>query len=285
MNTADKISASSAVKMWRAITVSVFISGSVGFLFPQDIQASMYMPLFYSIAESELIVKARTVAQLENYWAFEVIEEWKGKYDQDKFARTTPEGYFIARDRYAGVVVNIGQEIVFFFSTQDQPEYFFEGEPTDGKISVPLRAFPITQGRLHLPAGQWKTKEYSVEKLKEIITSLAAHAGGAKLHACRDRVTSVKAAKTRGQLEQHAKHDGGIAPILKGERYVVCPCGNDNVWKVTVWFRPDAISDEDYDDPNRFNAWMDNNREGMSLRQDDVVIRVSHPYCELSYGD
>lgn len=112
-----------------------------------------------------LVVKARQVGNFsdkeDSKLTFEVVETWKGRFDQRDFTGLSPEGYIQAAQGEHGVRVTAGQEIVFFFTRHNQPE---------GKLRTHSTAFPIRTGRVvyAITGEPGIRQEMSVEEFKRV---------------------------------------------------------------------------------------------------------------------
>ena len=107
------------------------------------------------------------------------------------------------------------------------------------------------------------------------------------LSNCAEKSKFIKKGMTRKELAKLFSQDGGFMGIYKNERYVLrdCACQADKVMKVNVSFKPSEVSDEIYNDPNRFQKWaLQGSGKDRQVSQ-DVVISVSEPYCDYSAFD
>lgn len=110
------------------------------FLTHEPCLGEFWPPLEGYVEQCVLIVKAKTEVVEYGMLTFRVLETWKGKYSPGDFVRTTPDGRFFAGQYEHGVDVTDGQEIVFFFTRQNQL--------IEGKLSHHSTAFPIRDGKI-----------------------------------------------------------------------------------------------------------------------------------------
>jgi len=122
-------------------TIYFFAFHLLYFSTPLGLQAESWPTLEKYVSDCVLIVKARQVGPFRGRvsLSFEVTETWKGQFDPREFIDSTPEGYILARQGEHGVRFMEGQEIVFFFTRDNQPH---------SKLSRPCTAFPIVDGTL-----------------------------------------------------------------------------------------------------------------------------------------
>lgn len=112
-----------------------------------------------------LIVKAKTEVASDDKLTFRVLETWKGSYDPRDFVRTTEDGRFFASQHEHGVDVTDGQEVVFFFTRENQP--------VPGKLSSHSTAFPVRNGRITYAATSDGLREiFAVDEFKRQIWDL-----------------------------------------------------------------------------------------------------------------
>jgi hypothetical protein len=92
----------------------------------------------------------------------------------------------------------------------------------------------------------------------------------------------VYISKTRRELEKIYYGDGAMFSPFEGQRYILRdqPTGGPKgqVLKVTVLFRPADVSDDVFQDPNKFRKWM-REQKGYGS-EDDIIVDVSAPYWE-----
>ena len=99
----------------------------------------------------------------------------------------------------------------------------------------------------------------------------------------------IRIGMTRRDLEKLCHVDGGITSLTGPERYVL----NDQplnrpqgkVLKVNVRYKPANVSEQLYQDPKKFKAWLREQRGSGRYSPDDVVVSVSPPYWEPPYCD
>jgi hypothetical protein len=130
-----------------------------------DLRAEEWPSLDRYASNCVLVVKARQVGNFsdkeDSKLTFEVVETWKGRFDQRDFTGLSPEGYIQAAQGEHGVRVTAGQEIVFFFTRHNQPE---------GKLRIHSTAFPIRTGRVvyAITGEPGIRQEMSVEEFKRV---------------------------------------------------------------------------------------------------------------------
>jgi|ERR1041385_246157 hypothetical protein len=134
-------------------------------LVASDLRAESWPSLGKYASNCVLVVKARQIgpfsATENSKLSFEVLETWKGRFEPRDFTKLSPEGYIQAAQGEHGVRVTAGQEIVFFFTRQNQPA---------GKLRSHSMAFPIRNGRIvYASTGDPGTQqEMSVEEFKRV---------------------------------------------------------------------------------------------------------------------
>ena len=116
---------------------------------------------------------------------------------------------------------------------------------------------------------------------------VAERIGQKNLSSCAEKAKFIKKGMTRNDLESLFIKDGGLMGIYKNERYVLrdCACQTDKVMKVNVSFKPSGVSDEIYNDPDRFQAWVLQGSGKDRQGSQDVVMSVSEPYCDYHVSD
>ncbi len=97
---------------------------------------------------------------------------------------------------------------------------------------------------------------------------------------------SVRIGMTRKELEKLCYIDGAISS-LTAERYVIkkLPPGGPEgiVLKINVSLKPAELSEEIYQDPEKFRKWRI--EHGWRPSERDVVMSISRPYREPPYCD
>jgi hypothetical protein len=166
-----------------------------------DARAEAVPTLESCVADSVLIVKARQVGEMPKREgqsiAFEVLENWKGRFKPSDFVKLGPGDHLLAYPGEHGVNVVPGQEIVFFYSRWNQP---------DGKLSRHNTAIPILNGRMVYGAtsdSEEIPRNLTVEEFKKLCmptTELAAIVGKDK-EALQKNHSATLAALT-GKLEE-----------------------------------------------------------------------------------
>jgi len=134
-------------------------------LAPQSCFAELWSTLDDYVAKCVLIVKTKTIVERDAALTFRVIETWKGRYDPQDFVQTTEDGRFFASQHEHGVDVSDGQDIIFFFTRDNQP--------VEGKLSRHSTAFPIRGRKLTYAAtSDWLRQEFTIDEFKKRILDL-----------------------------------------------------------------------------------------------------------------
>ena len=129
-------------------------------------RAEAWPPLDDYVRMCVAIVKAKTVAKSEHRVEFEVEEVWAGSTED---LVVNDRGRYVAYDGEHGVKVEVGQEIVFFFTRDNQP--------VRGKLSRHSTSFPIKDNRLIYGAtSDDEYREYAVDEFREAILAIIAGA-------------------------------------------------------------------------------------------------------------
>lgn len=125
-----------------------------------------YWPTLENYVEKcVLIVKAKTTVEQDGRLTFRVTETWKGRYEPEDFVETAEDGRFFASQHEHGVDVADGQEIVFFFTRDNQP--------FKDKLSHHSTAFPIRDGTIiYASTSDSLSEEFSVQDFKKCILNL-----------------------------------------------------------------------------------------------------------------
>ncbi len=139
-------------------------------------RAEMWPELDEYVNDCDLIVRAKTMSKiagkdhLNDKFSFRVLETWVGNYDPKDFRHTSPQGYIFARDGEHGVNnVKIGQEIIFFFTQNNQPTF------ANGKFESHTTAFPVTKGKIvYAATNPNMRREYTLIEFKQKIQKSAA---------------------------------------------------------------------------------------------------------------
>ncbi len=127
--------------------------------------AEDWPPLGGYVRSTSLIVLAVAHARGDR-WTFEVESSWRGTFDPEHFAHTTPEGRFFARQGEHGVHVVEGQQIVFFFGPRDPPG--------SGRHARHSTAFPVRGGQVRYAetGGPGEPTIYPLEDFEAAIRSV-----------------------------------------------------------------------------------------------------------------
>jgi hypothetical protein len=94
---------------------------------------------------------------------------------------------------------------------------------------------------------------------------------------------------TRAEIERRGfSYDGGLAGIYKNERMCFSKqqqseIQQQKVCMITIDFRPEHLSDDVYDNPDHFSAWV--SKRGQHPSPGDIVIRISEPFIDFYHSD
>lgn len=134
-----------------------------------SVLAEAWPPLRESVSKCVLIVKARATDDPDKNGMrrFKILETWKGRFDPADFGEgMAAEETVLARDGEHGVRVTRGQEIILFYTRQNQP---------DEKLHTHSAAFPIKHGEVvYAPTSDLLREEMTVGVFKQRITASAA---------------------------------------------------------------------------------------------------------------
>jgi hypothetical protein len=133
---------------------------------PRFCFAELWPTLEDYVVKCVLIVKAKTIVGQDGELTFGVLENWKGLYDPSDFRRTTEDGRFFAGQGEHGVNVFDGQEIVFFFTRDNQA--------SNGKLASHSTALSIRHGTLVYTSTSENglRQQFTVEDFKAQILDL-----------------------------------------------------------------------------------------------------------------
>lgn len=113
-------------------------------------RAEIWAPLEDYVALCTSIVKAKTVAIANGQVEFEITEVWLGSDERKRY---------VTYDGEHGVHVEVGQEIIFFFTERERHG----------------TAFPIKDGRLIYGAtSDSEYREYTVDEFRDAITAIGS---------------------------------------------------------------------------------------------------------------
>ena len=133
-------------------------------LLASDARAEHWPTLDQYVSGCVLIVLAETHAEPGGALSFEVLETWRGHYSPGHFAYPRPDGRFTASQGEHGVDVVDGQQIVFFFTSHNQP--------VPGKLASHSTAFPVVDGKLVWASTSMDRREYSLPEFKKAVQSI-----------------------------------------------------------------------------------------------------------------
>lgn len=121
-------------------------------------KAETWPTLTEYVSECVLIVKAKARVEKDSGLSFQVTESWKGKFDPENFIEISPEGRFFGRkDEHGLIDVADGQDVIFFFTSQDTQ---------NGKIGRHSTSFVVRKSKVIYAATDWSGQNSFVATTK-----------------------------------------------------------------------------------------------------------------------